>query len=48
MDKSNQIDLNSDFENIKEIDLSDLNSGIYFLNITTIDNQKSVQRIVKE
>lgn len=40
--------VNTNFENIKEIDLSDLNSGIYFLNITTIDNQKSVQRIVKE
>lgn len=40
--------VNSVAGNKKELDLSALNNGIYFLNIITADNQKSVQRIIKE
>jgi len=34
--------------NKKEMDLSALSNGIYFLNITTTDNLQSLQKIIKE
>lgn len=40
--------VNTISENKKQIDLSALNSGIYLLTITTTDNQRSVQRFLKE
>lgn len=40
--------VNTVAENQKQIDVNDLTNGIYFLNITTTNNQKSVQRFIKE
>ena len=40
--------VNTVAENKKQIDVNDLTNGIYFLNITTTNNQKSVQRFIKE